>query len=337
MAHNMKELDKQVGLEMAWHRLTEVVPMVSLDNSGHAFEVVERPLFFEDGERADGYRALVASDKGNIFQVARESYRVVQNSRMWEIMVNSMNGTPYTIESAGSVGNRSKFYISTSLKEAKEKIINGDKFANYLNFQWSHDGSLGLTLADSSIRIVCQNTLNVSLSAAKTRVDRAGKQKAGSEGISCYIKHTKNAETRIEDFEKILEQIFADREVVFAQIGRLGEQSLTSADAEKLFAGFLATGPKEELTTRKTNQIERLGSLFSDRSRGNRGQTLYDAFNAATDYFSHESSGGEDSLKQFASSEFGMGRNRKVQFLNVCLDKERVKETQRLGETVLKN
>jgi hypothetical protein len=40
---------------------------------------------------------------------------------------------------------------------------------------------------------------------------------------------------------------------------------------------------------------------------GNRGENMADLLSGFTDYYSHESSGGEDRMKQVVSSEFSNG------------------------------
>jgi hypothetical protein len=81
-------------------------------------------------------------------------------------------------------------------------------------------------------------------------------------------------------------------------------------EGSQSLSGFM-TGEKRKLSTRAGNTVERLGELFV-RGAGNRGETMLDCFSAVTDFYSHESSGGENRLKQLASSEFGAGANAKA-------------------------
>jgi len=83
--------------------------------------------------------------------------------------------------------------------------------------------------------------------------------------------------------------------------------------ARKTIAGFLVRDDDaEKVSTRSQNTIDRITQLYKGGA-GNRGENHCDLFNGITDYYSHESSGGGNRWKQYESSEFGMGQNRKVE------------------------
>ena len=46
-------------------------------------------------------------------------------------------------------------------------VIAGDEITPYMVFMNSHDGSSGVKVAMTPIRVVCQNTLNLALDSAK--------------------------------------------------------------------------------------------------------------------------------------------------------------------------
>jgi hypothetical protein len=75
--------------------------------------------------------------------------------------------------------------------------------------------------------------------------------------------------------------------------------------------------------------------LFHDDSKGNHGRTLADVASAATDFFTHESAGGEDTWKQIASSEFGSADNARVEFVEMLGNPEALSATRSIGEKLL--
>jgi uncharacterized protein (DUF736 family) len=90
-----------------------------------------------------------------------------------------------------------------------------------------------------------------------------------------------------------------------------------------------------------------LTGLFNGGA-GNNGETLLDAFSAVTDYYSHESSGGEDQpgfrTKQYLSSEFGSAAKKKQDFFRTLFkvsndapefDRENFRATVENGKRVL--
>lgn len=297
MAHNITKIDKHVGLVMGWHGLTEVVEKIVLAGSGHDHEILEKPISFTDGGNIPGFRALVCSDNDHVLAIAKDSYKVVQNSRMWELLVNSMpQGSVF--ESVLTCGGRSKYAVTVDIGGVKSKFDLADReFNNRIVAAWSHDGTMGLTLFDCNTCVVCQNTLNVSL--------------AENHNVSFYLKHTENVDKRLDKVEEALIEMQSGRELFYAKLGELAETKCDAGAARNLFAGFMTDGEKRQLSTRASNTVDRMGELFV-RGAGNRGETMLDCFSAITDFYSHESSGGENRLKQLASSEFGAGANAKA-------------------------
>lgn len=68
-------------------------------------------------------------------------------------------------------------------------IISGDEIAPYLVVMNSHDGSSGIKVAMTPIRVVCQNTLNLALASAK-RI--------------WTTKHTENVMSRVYEAQETL-------------------------------------------------------------------------------------------------------------------------------------
>ena len=84
------------------------------------------------------------------------------------------------------------------------------------------------------------------------------------------------------------------------------------------------------------NTVNRMGELFLS-GRGNRGETLADAFSAVTDYYTHESSGGTNVMRQVMSSEYGAGNQNKQDFWQVVRNPEARLATTEIGEELLAN
>lgn len=195
-------------------------------------------------------------------------------------------------------GGRSKYAVTVKIEGVKDKFdIANREFNNRMVAAWSHDGSMGLSLFDCNTCVVCQNTLNISL--------------AENHNINFYLKHTANIDSRLDEVEKAIIEMQSGREIFQAKMETLAGETCDAGRAKNIFAGFMTGGEKRKLSTRATNTVERLGELFV-RGAGNRGETMLDCFSAVTDFYSHESSGGENRLKQLASSEFGAGANAKA-------------------------
>ena len=101
---------------------------------------------------------------------------------------------------------------------------------------------------------------------------------------------------------------------------QLFSREVSQDHAKMIMYAFLSTA---KLSTRVYNAVnESIFPLFVS-GKGNKGENLADVFSAFTDYYTHESAGGDDKMKQFVSSEFGNGATKKqeaMKFLIKCAD-----------------
>ena len=96
--------------------------------------------------------------------VVSDRYRIVQNEEAFQF-TDDLLGEGVTYETAGSLQGGKKVWMLAKLPE--KYIIAGDEVTPYLVFFHSHDGSSGVKVAMTPVRVVCQNTLNLALGTAK--------------------------------------------------------------------------------------------------------------------------------------------------------------------------
>jgi hypothetical protein len=295
MSANILNRDTQVGIEMAWHKLTNVVPKIDRSNCGIVYAMEKQPLFLPNGTPTEHY-GIVSSDDGQMIgNPVKKNYKLISNERMFDLVESSMAGTSHEIVSIGSIGNREKVFCSIKLSE---NIVAGNRETeNVLNVLWGHGGVFGVTARSGFTVVVCANTFAMAIGGkAEFRLD---------------CKHTGNADSKIANMAKAIDAHFGVTAEFKQAMDSLAGQPITKATARQVIAGFIVRDEKpEEVSTRSANTINEIESLFN-RGKGNKGNDLCDLFNGFTDYYSHASSGGDDRFKQFASSEFGSGNRAK--------------------------
>ncbi len=360
MSHEITFRDVQFGLAMAWHRLTtivenitmdtagamlyemEAVPLTSVvtlkDENGNAIQETDRDgvlLFDAQGDPinktiqvdANAKQIISRDDNLAIGKPVGLDYKMLTNREIFEAVENALVGTSHTLASAGTCRERSLAYISIQIAEAF-KSRRGDLTQPLLNIQWGHGGNQTLCAVDSATKVVCANTYKMSLGGVH----------------QLNMRHTKNADVlKLE--ECIENHIGVSAEFALA-MARAESQEVNAITAREVFAGFAWRTPKGKPqvipaefsktgATRLGNHVDRLEDLFHN-GRGNLGEDRADLFNAVTDFYTHESSGGEDRFKQFTSSEFGDGATKKQQFFNVIADRAgQFESTRQHGEKVL--
>jgi phage/plasmid-like protein (TIGR03299 family) len=320
MSAGIYQHDKVVSLKPTWHKLENIVEEIIFGNSGLDWLVEKRPIFIPVGmeqSQVDGWQAIVRKDNNLVLNIPKKSYEIIQNSRVFEAIENSLVGVKHTIEVTGSLMNCRKVFISIAIDGKQDYLANGDKFKNFLTFATSHDGSLALEAYDTATRVVCQNTLNAS------RRDKGI--------LNLSVLHKKNAEIKIEKMEQNLTELFEFRDEFYKSLEFLASRPMTVEQANKVLTGFIGRG--DELSTRSENQIEEMVGLFQ-HGKGNNGKTVYDLLNGVTEYYTHNAS--ENKAKAFASNEFGSAGEKKMDFYELCLSDAELNKLAAQGEKLLK-
>jgi phage/plasmid-like protein (TIGR03299 family) len=320
MSAGILKLDKIVSTEKCWHNLEELVEAINFSNSGLDWEVERRELFVPCNGTVcpvDGWQAIVRKDKDYTLNVAKNSYAIIQNSRVWQALEEALVGVNYKVVTTGSLQNCRKVFISVAIDGKQEYVVNGDKFMNYLTFASSHDCSMGLEAWDTSIRVCCQNTLKAS--------------RANKGDINLRVYHTKNNEFKIREMESTLESLFEKRQEFYTSLEYLMSKPMTLDRANQIVAGFVANG--DELSTRAENQTDEIVGLFQ-HGKGNSGQTYFDLLNGVTEYFTHNAS--DNKQKLFVSNEIGSAGEKKVEFYDLLMNDDELNQLAARGDALLK-
>ena len=155
--------------ETPWHGLgvkvmTAPSSQEALRLAGLDWKVVQEPIYTENEEIIEGYKANVRDTDRRVLGVVTDRYKIIQNEEAFAF-TDELLGEGVRYETAGSIMNGRKVWLLAHLPH--EYIIAGERISPYLIFSNTHDGSGAVKVALTPIRVVCQNTLNLALSSAK--------------------------------------------------------------------------------------------------------------------------------------------------------------------------
>ena len=155
--------------ETPWHGLGRIVidapaSREALELAGLDWQVESHNIYSGTGAMIPGYRANVRSTDEAVLGVVSDRYRIVQNEEAFRF-TDDLLGEGVTYETAGSLQGGKKVWMLARLP--RKYLIAGDQVVPYLVIFNSHDGSSGVKVAMTPIRVVCQNTLNLALNTAK--------------------------------------------------------------------------------------------------------------------------------------------------------------------------
>lgn len=324
MSHNIGKYDRQEGTEMAWHRLTNIKENIEADdNFLTEWDVEKRHMFNPDGTVSE-YCRITCTDQPLFIgdPVHKDTYGLITNKDFLEIVnecLLSVSGAK--IRSIGSINDRGRIFASVSIPDLPEFKGAGREFRAYLNFLNSYDKSSPFVVNASNICVVCNNTFTCELLDTNNKVFRA------------TIRHTKNALSRLEDIDQMIDAYVGTQQRFKCLMDNFETKPVAVFEARRFFVGF-SSDKIEKPSTRLLNKADRLTGLFVN-GRGNRGETMADAFSAITDYYTHESSGGDNVGRQIASSEFGFGADMKRKALDVMSDQDKFEDVVEKGYKIL--
>ena len=178
--------------ETPWHGLGRIImdapaSREALELAGLDWQVESRNIYSGTGAMIPGYRANVRSTDDAVLGVVSDRYRIVQNEEAFQF-TDDLLGEGVTYETAGSLQGGKKVWMLARLP--RKYLIAGDQVVPYLVIFNSHDGSSGVKVATTPIRVVCQNTLNLALNTAKR---------------SWTARHTENVLLRVQDARETLQ------------------------------------------------------------------------------------------------------------------------------------
>lgn len=285
MSAEINSQDFQSGTSQAWHGKTIVKTAEEMLLAGFSYELEKQQIARLVGGNwqpipeqyvigsSDNSLPIGCEGIGDLrsAQPQADSFGFMRNSEFWAMVQRTIEGTGFRIESYGTLQNRRKRFVSLKPGKNSGFAVNSREFLNYLNLLDALDGTNNLTCLYNNVCVVCANTYSASMSAG---------------GKKAQNRHSKNHLERVPEFEAKIEAFFGFALQFERLMGQLEEIPLDAGKAQNIYAGFLGKG--EEMSTRTSNQIRRLTSLF-ETGRGNRGKTGLDLFSGVTEYYTRES------------------------------------------------
>ena len=155
--------------EKPWHGLGTMVAEApnskdALRLAGLNWKVLQKPVYTENEELVQGYKANVRDTDRKVLGVVTDRYKVIQNEEAFAF-TDTLLGEGVRYETAGSLQEGRRVWMLARLP--REFIIGGERVSPYMVFFNTHDGSGAVKTALTPIRVVCNNTLNLALRTAK--------------------------------------------------------------------------------------------------------------------------------------------------------------------------
>ena len=307
MAHLVENMFSVI--ETPWHGLGKILdapPTIEegIIRAGLDWKVTTEKLFLADG-RESTHRATVRSSDKSILGVVGPTYTPLQNLEAFEFFNPFLEAKKAVLESAGSLKEGKRIWVLAKIVGDNLEIAPGDEIERYILLSNSHDGTMAVRAGFTPIRVVCANTLAMAHAKGTSKLIR--------------VMHSKNVATNVGKVADMMTLANSSFEATAEQYRALASRQINQADLEKYVRLVFSERGKiieveesiegeapKKASARMLNKIVPLfeGGRGSDITaiRG----TWWAAYNAVTEYTSHERGGDKDRLN---STWFGSGAN----------------------------
>ncbi|CAN7234648.1 DUF932 domain-containing protein [Pseudomonas sp. LjRoot277] len=252
-------------------------------------------------------KVLYRSDSKEALSVVSQRYQVVQPREVLEFYRDLTECSGYELETAGVLKGGRKLWALA--RTGQSTAIKGNDVVNgYLLLATSCDGTLATTATPTTIRVVCNNTLTISLSGATRAIKVPHSTRFDSQAVK------KQLGIAVSQWDEFMYRIRA-----------LAERKVQWTEAMSFFMEVLCdTSAHDPIPNVLPNKraMEKVQSLFEGKGRGSeiesaRG-TAWGLLNAVTEYVDHERRA-RSSEYRMDSAWFGQGAVIKQKALDAAL------------------
>jgi len=309
MAHNLNFNNKKgtysfaSRAEKAWHGLGQMIDKSmtakeAIENANLDYEVIKTTIHakldYDDMSLAipDKF-ATIRKDNGDYLGIVGSRYEIVQNRDAFSFFDAIIDEGEAIFETAGVLGRGEKIFVTAKLPE--DLLVNGEKCEKYIILTNSHDGSSSIIAGFTTIRVVCNNTLQAALRDLSNKVS---------------IAHRIGAKEKLSEAYELMNIASKYMTEVGDCFNKMSDTALEDEKLKSYIERVMLPNYKledEEQSTRFKNQVESIYNFaithptqLTSAAKG----TVWGGYNAISGYYNYIHNFNNDEQK-FSSQMFG--------------------------------
>lgn len=155
--------------ELPWHGLGERVsndlsPMQMMQKARVDWSVSKQKMYILDGINVPNKMALLRDEDNKVLDIVGNEWEPVQNEEAFNFFNEYCAAGDMEMHTAGSLKNGQIVWVLAKIKESFD-VLPGDRVDNFMLFTNPHMYGKSLNVRMTPIRVVCNNTLQMSLSS----------------------------------------------------------------------------------------------------------------------------------------------------------------------------
>lgn len=236
------------------------------------WKVNSKFIYDENGKPYEKFKANVREDDDKLLGIVTDRYQIVQNWDAFDF-VDNLVSEGFKFDKAGQFRDGRSIWVMGSLPETQ---ILGDDISNNVVFVNSHDGSSGVKVMMTPVRLICSNMINLALRKA----DRIW-----------ATKHTGSIYTKLEEAKHTLGLANKYMTELNEEAERLAQIKITDTEIEAIFDTLFPIDPNKD-SERKINNVsiikDNFVQCYNAADIAQFKGTVYGAVNAMSDLVSHK-------------------------------------------------
>jgi phage/plasmid-like protein (TIGR03299 family) len=225
------------------------------------------------------HKATVRDDNQAILGIVKRRYRVVNNHQVASFLSGLFGQSAAIIEKVAALEGGAKLFFLAKIPHRTFEVRPGDPTEVYLLCSSSHDASMGISIAFTSIRVACLNSLSAALRTSKNIIT---------------VRHTRNFERNLAQAGRVVaksEDYWSRFKVACQEMSKL---EVNRQEVESFLRRIFPANVNDDGKTIETASIlaarSRVLALFDGEAQGSElaGKTRYGLYNSLAQWIDRE-------------------------------------------------
>ena len=320
MSHELEMINGQASMAYAkrnemdvpWHGLGvavdgDLTPLQMLEAAGLDWRVNTQPCFtmIDDKRVKIGKQALVRDRDNKILDIISDDWKPMQNEDAFTFFNEFVASGDMSMETAGSLKGGKIVWALAAVKESFELFGGKDKVDAYLHFTNPHSYGQSIDVRFTPIRVVCNNTLTLSLRTQSKNMVRVNHRREFDPEL---VKETLGvAKNKLQDYKEMAE---------FLSTKRYTDESIVEYFTRIFPVMSSKANPRKDLS--KSASLA-LGEVLHSQPGAELGEgTFWAAFNTVTYMTDHLIGRSADTRLQ--SAWYGTNQGLKTKALELAME-----------------
>lgn len=297
--------------QVPWHGLGERVsndlsPMQMMQKARVDWTVTKENMYILDGIGVPNKKALLRSGDNKVLDIVGDDWEPVQNEEAFNFFNEYCAAGDMEMHTAGSLMDGKIVWVLAKIKESFD-VLPGDQVDNFLLFTNPHRYGQSLNVRMTPIRVVCNNTLQMSLSSkSKNEVSLNHRRAFDADLVKQQLGIAHEKFDQYKEFAQFLANKKAKSADVIQFVNKVFPHSNTKGREVKDYED-LSPSAKRAMDARQTQP----GAEYAEG-------TWWNALNAVTYLVDHELGRTDDT--RITSAWYGYNAKRKLVAVNTAIE-----------------